>query len=81
VLNAHRILSCGNESSEKDEGGGRILLGDNTGFGTVMLLPVMLHSVEFGFQLECLIYTYLFDHVCNHFQLEQNYTCARPSGT
>ena len=56
MLNAHRILSCGNESLERDEGGGRIPLGDNTGVGTVMLPPARLHCVEFGFQLQCLIY-------------------------
>jgi hypothetical protein len=42
--------------AQRDEGGGRILLGDNTGFGTVMLPPIKLHCVEFGFQLECIIY-------------------------
>jgi hypothetical protein len=73
--------------TQRDEGGGRILLGVNTGVGRVMLQTIRLHCVEFGFRLECLIYiyiyiyTYLFDHVCNHYQLEQNYTCTRPTGT
>ena len=66
---------------QRDEGGGSILLGANTGVGTVMMPPVRLRCVEFGFQLECLIYTCFFDHVRNHIQLEQNYTCARISGT
>ena len=65
--------------AQRGEGGGRILLGDNTGVGAVMLPPIRLHRVELGFQLVCLIYTYLLDHVCNHFQLEQSYTYARPS--
>ena len=64
VLNAHRILSCGNESSERDEGGGRILLGDNTGVGTVMLPPVSLHCVEFWFQLEWFIYIRIYLTMC-----------------
>jgi hypothetical protein len=50
--------------AQRDEGGRRILLGDNTSVGAVMLPPIRLNCVEFGFQLECLIYTYLFDHVC-----------------
>jgi hypothetical protein len=31
---------------QRDEGGGRILLGDNTGGRAVMLLPIMFQCVE-----------------------------------
>ena len=80
MLNADRIFLAAMKA-QRDEGGGRILLGDNTGVGAVMLPPIRLRCGEFGFKLECLIYMYLLDHVCNHFQLKQNYACARPSGT
>jgi hypothetical protein len=41
-----------------DEGSGRILLGDNTGGGAVMLQPIWFQCVgEFGFQLDSLVQT------------------------
>jgi len=79
VLNADLIFLAAMKA-QRDESDGRILLGDNAGVGAVMLPTIRLHCVEFGFQLECLIYTYLLDHVRNNFQLEQNYACARPFG-
>jgi hypothetical protein len=34
---------------QRVEGGGRILLGDNTGGGAAMLRPIKFQKVEFGF--------------------------------
>ena len=42
--------------AELDEGGGRILLGDNTGVSSVMLWPISFQCVEF--RLDCLLYAY-----------------------
>ena len=37
------------------ESDGRVLLGDNTGGGPVVLHPIRLRSLEFGLQLDCLV--------------------------
>ena len=47
-----------------DEGGGRILLGDNTGGGAVMLRPITFQSVGVLFQLDWLICTYIYLTIC-----------------
>ena len=39
----------------KMEGGGRILLGDNTGGGTDMQQPLRFQRVGVGFQLESFV--------------------------
>jgi hypothetical protein len=60
-----------------DEGGGRILLGDNTGHGAIMLRTMRFSVLEFRFQLHSLLYTKILDHM--HNQFTQNLICAEPS--
>jgi hypothetical protein len=36
--------------------------------------------LEFGFQLDSFVYTYIIDHMCAQFKLVQNLTCAESSG-
>jgi hypothetical protein len=63
-----------------DEGDGRILLGDNTSRGAVMLLTIRFRCVEFGYQLYYLECTYIVDRVCTYFRLAKNSRCCRSSG-
>ena len=66
--------------AELEEGGGRILLGDNTGggsvvlrsvrflvlqFGAVVLRSVRFLVLQFGLQPDCSVYTYTV-HYCTH---------------
>jgi hypothetical protein len=46
-----------------DEGGRSILLSNNNGKGAVMLQLIRLQYTEYGFQLDSLVYTYIFDHI------------------
>jgi hypothetical protein len=48
--------------AQKDEGNGRILLGDNTGGGAVMLRSIKFRVLEVGFQLGSLAYIYTYMH-------------------
>ena len=60
------------------EGGGRILLGDNTGDERLSCCGRLGSSVlEFGFQLDCLVcvYMYIVQRVCTQFGLARNSTC------
>jgi hypothetical protein len=61
--------------AQRCEGGRRILVGDNTDGGAYLLK----HTVhfEFGFQLDCLAYTYTGDHLYTQFRLEQNSTSGK----
>ena len=58
-------------TAQLDEGGGGILLGDNTGGGTVMLRPVRFRCIEPGSQLDCV--------VCIHVQLTVRVLCSELS--
>jgi hypothetical protein len=52
----------------RDESSGRLLLGDNTGGGTVIVAADQVPAcLEFGFQLDP--YTYMVYHMCTHFRL------------
>ena len=45
-----------------DEGGGSLLLGDNTGAGTVVLRPIRIQRMlDFGFKLQSVVYI----HICD----------------
>jgi hypothetical protein len=58
------------------KGGRGIVLGDNTGSswsGAIVL--------EFGFQLDFLVYMCKVHHMRADFQLVQNFSCAGSSGT
>jgi len=43
--------------SQREEGGGRILLGVNTGGRVVILEPIKFQCVELEFQLDTLVFT------------------------
>jgi len=44
----------------RDEGGGRMLLGDNTGAGDVVLRPIRFqHVLQYGFKLDSFVYSYV----------------------
>lgn len=65
-----------------DEGGGRILLGDVTGGGAVML-PLNVFQFLGVLNLSeppCIDSTYTLDIVYTQFRLAQNSYLARPSG-
>jgi len=49
------------------QGRGRILLGNNTGGGVVMLWLIRFHVLKFGLQLDSLVYTYVVDHMHTQF--------------
>jgi hypothetical protein len=65
-LNTCRISHVGMKV-QRDEGGGRVVQGNNTGGGVVLLLPIKFQCVEFRFQLDYLVYTYIVDHVYTQF--------------
>jgi hypothetical protein len=44
--------------AQLDDDGGRILLGDNTGGGAVVLRPIRSTMLAFDFQLNPLLYTH-----------------------
>jgi len=70
--------------AQRDEGCGRILLGDNTGGGAVMLRGSGSIVLEFGLQAGCFVYTCMYATVgrmYTEFQLWQNSACARSFGT
>jgi hypothetical protein len=77
--NLGRTFSCGNESSMR-KSDGKILLGDNIRGGAFMLRPVSGSSVvDFGFQVDCLVYTYRCTLLlCIGYSVP---TCAGPSVT
>ena len=78
VFETHTKFFAAGMKARGDEGGGRILLGDITGGGAVMLRPIRLHCVvlEFGFQLDCFLYTYIVNYMNTQFWLAQNSTGA-----
>jgi len=58
-----------------DECGGRILLGDNTGDGEVMLRRfgrLISIVLDLGFQLDSVVCTHIVDHVCTKFRCAKN---------
>jgi hypothetical protein len=61
--------------AQGDESGGRILLGDNT-----CCCRSGSNVMQFRFQLESLVYIYVFDHMYNQLRFAQNSTCTGPSG-
>jgi len=67
-----QIFPCGNKG--KKEGGGRILLGDNTGGGVAMLFRWGSGVLEFGFKLDFLVCAYVIDPIYTQFRLGQNST-------
>ena len=52
------MFLCGSVSA-RDESGGRVFLGDNTGGEAVMLRPIRLQC---GVQMDSLLYTYVVEH-------------------
>jgi len=59
-----------------DEGGGRILLGDDTGIGEVMLRGcgrLISIVLDLGFQLDSVVRAYIVDHMCTEFRRAKNY--------
>ena len=46
--------------AQRDEGGGRMLLGDNTGVGDVVLQPIRLFQrvLQYGFKPDCVVYSH-----------------------
>jgi hypothetical protein len=52
-----------------DEGGRRILLGDNTGSGAVMLRPVRFQCVGVCISTRLSLYTFTVDHMYTQFRL------------
>ena len=59
------------------EGGGRVLLGDNTGGGRSCCCWSGSGVLEFRFQLDFFVYTYIVSHMYASFRLAQNSTCAK----
>jgi len=51
-------LCLSETTAQRDDGGGRILLGDNTGTGEVMLRPIMFQYD--GVQIYLRIYMYIY---------------------
>lgn len=66
----HQILPVGMKA-QRDEDGGRILPCNNMGSRAVMLRPIRFHCLEFGFQVESLVYTYIADHMYIIFNLHK----------
>jgi len=59
-----------------EECGGRILLGDNTGGGEVMLWRcrgLISIVLDLGFQLDSVLCTQVVDHTCTEFRRAKNY--------
>jgi len=56
---------------QRDEGDGRILLGDSTGGGAVMLWPIIFQCVgnPIGFHLDPSVCTGIIDDVCSQSRL------------
>jgi hypothetical protein len=52
-----------------DEGGGRIMLGDKARSCMIILSLLCCRVLDIGFQLECLIYTHIIDHMYLQFWL------------
>ena len=59
--------------AQSDEGGGRILLGDNTGGGVVICCRLVSSVLELRFQLYSCVCTYTVDHTYTQFILAQNF--------
>jgi hypothetical protein len=59
-----------------EEGGGRILLGDNTGVGEVMLRRyrrLISIVLDIRFQLDSIVCTHIIDHTCTELRRAKNY--------
>ena len=69
--------------AKSDEGGGRILLGDNTEGGTVTLRPVRFHCVGVWISAEISRIYIVFDHTYTQFghapDLPECYYCLSPA--
>ena len=61
-----------------NEGGGRILLDDNTGGGAVTLRPLRFQwvGVWISTGLPCTVHTYIFDHMCRQFRLPRKWSLS-----
>ena len=68
--------------AKSDEGGGRILLGDNTDGGTVTLRPVRFQSVGVWISAEISRIYIAFNYTCTQFglapDLPECYYCLSP---
>jgi hypothetical protein len=62
--------------AQLDEGGGRILLGDNAGGEAILL-----HGVGVWISTGSLLYTYVVDRMHTQFRIAQNSTGTGSSGT
>ena len=69
IFLTRRIVLCENEG-EREEGGGRILLGDHTGSRAIMLRPIRFQSTEF--QLDALVCVCIVDHMRDQPRLALN---------
>jgi hypothetical protein len=58
--------------AQREEGGGRRLLGDNTGGGAVMLWPISFQCI--GVWISSRSHIYIAEHMHAHFRLAQNST-------
>jgi hypothetical protein len=78
LFETHANIFLAGKDAPWDEGGDRLLLGDNTGG-----VAVMLRSIGFIFQLDPLLHTHIFlvDHVYIQSRLAQNSVFTVPSET